>query len=246
MTAGTLLNLAEKWADILVNTDGPCISTSIFDSVMQHYYGMKTESAKKQYNEVMGSVLNDFPQGLSPLDFDTRHVEALNAAFQEFGTQDTRLGTVEDFERFRHNVETELNKLRQTFDDINKLNIQLEEERIEKELAEQRAKEAKDILIAQAERFLEEAKNDLDRAKGEVENVIRNRESYTSQVEVRTKHRRRMLGLIVVSPHYTSHYEARFDQNIFDAALANAETEVAIKELRVRNAEIELDKLKNN
>jgi len=97
------------------------------------------------------------------------------------------------------------------------------------------AEQEKAERVALAQRVVDAAQNEVNVASNNLKSVHDNQYEYKSNVEVRTTHRRRVLG-VTVSPSYSFTTVAEYDAAKYQAAVADAQRILSERQHQLQNA----------
>jgi len=94
------LTLAITWGSVLKSTDGPNISLSAFDTMVQLYYQEKISLAITIYTSDMGSATQLTPKGMTQDQLSEIDTKSRERAMNIFGAPETGMGSTADYEKF--------------------------------------------------------------------------------------------------------------------------------------------------
>jgi len=97
------------------------------------------------------------------------------------------------------------------------------------------AEQAKAERVALAQRVVDGAQNEVAVASNNLQQVHANQYNYTTNVEEKTKHRRKVLG-VTVSPKYSFTTVAKYDPAKYEAAVADAQRILSERQHQLENA----------
>jgi len=105
ITAGTLLEMSLKWGQVLMSNDGPRIPSSVLETMVDAYYQQRISLALQKYLFEMNSVLQQSPKGIPPSAFQAANSSARAVAMPELGTPNNPIGSPENFEFYKGQLE---------------------------------------------------------------------------------------------------------------------------------------------
>jgi len=236
VTRGDLLSMAKDWATALETTKQLEIPPSIVETMQKLYLHEKQRQCLEHYRCEMNSILADNPRGMADDCFKPRHNEIMEKSLLKMGNRENTFGSTEAFDSIFSQLELQLQEEGKTFIDLNLTRFQRQIKLDELE-AQKRQR------VFQANNVLLEAETDLQTEQNNLQEIHRNRETYTTTVNTNFKYTHHLFGIDALPTwkDIRSREEDQFDENKFNLAVVSQELKITQRQQRVNDARRELE-----